>query len=459
MVLAAISPARAFEVADRVDLPLGIAVEYDGGRALRVVRGSDTLLRAEFALVDAEGTPAAAAPGTVSARLLHWNYYHVDDIVFVDAEAVADSGRIPGATALVVDSPAPWTDTFEEVRPSLGAGRSKPVGVRLTWTRTEDPDGERLYLGILRLDRAGQTREGSALIWDEASGRWPLAVLSARTEKSLRYLAGQALWTYDRVGEGEVHWRVPPLNARCQHPELESAEVSLREDGDFIRLEIRVAGEIPREHISGEGLRVRGHPLARYYRGRHDDVERYLLPRGDARTTEILRAAASGALDLELWTDANLPCRPGSVAVEMDETLRPLHDGASAHPAAADLPSHLSPSLVSTWPNPFRDQTTIEVRVPATLGEAFDFEPEQASRLKLESAPPFGAQPTVRVRVYNVSGQLVQVLDESARPVGRFSLDWDGRDLQGRPVSAGAYYVNVEMDEWSVTRRILRLKD
>ena len=42
--------------------------------------------------------------------------------------------------------------------------------------------------------------------------------------------------------------------------------------------------------------------------------------------------------------------------------------------------------------------------------------------------------------------------------MGEHAVTWDGTDEQGMPVAAGAYYVNVEMGEFRVTRRVLRLK-
>ena len=57
-----------------------------------------------------------------------------------------------------------------------------------------------------------------------------------------------------------------------------------------------------------------------------------------------------------------------------------------------------------------------------------------------------------------MGGQLIQLLERDTHGTGRFSIRWDGRDLQGRTVAAGAYYVNVTMDDWSVTKRVLRLK-
>jgi len=46
----------------------------------------------------------------------------------------------------------------------------------------------------------------------------------------------------------------------------------------------------------------------------------------------------------------------------------------------------------------------------------------------------------MRLRVYNVLGQEVLELVNATRPVGRYTVQWDGRDAQGRLVSSGVYF-------------------
>lgn len=47
---------------------------------------------------------------------------------------------------------------------------------------------------------------------------------------------------------------------------------------------------------------------------------------------------------------------------------------------------------------------------------------------------------SVRLRVYNVLGQEIIELVNAARPVGRFTVQWDGRDAAGRLVPSGVYF-------------------
>jgi len=274
----------------------------------------------------------------------------------------------------------------------------------------------------------------------------------------MRFAIGQALWTYDRAGEGKVGWRVPPLCGHCQNPQVGGARVDIAKDGDQWRVEVRVDEDAIREHISGEGLRLGGSPLGRYHLGRTAKGDLYRIPAEDPLAARLVSLAQSGGLDVELWTEAGNSVLPG--LIEVDAPAAHLASPVVSAPLdRGDLPNHLAPRLVSAWPNPFREATTIEVEVPQTMEAAFDLDDDLRTRIKAEAEPPFGLNPSIRVRVYNVTGQLVQVLEESSRNPGRFSLSWDGVDLQGRPVAAGAYYVNVEMGEWSVTRRILRLKN
>lgn len=448
-------PALGFEARERVVWPVGAELEFDGGGSLRVVQGGRTLLRTELAWSSSKQIAGALPADALTAQLRHWNYYHVDDIVFLDARL---DGDFEGSPALVIDALVPIRSRGMKVRPYLSAGRAPEVEPFVSWSRYEEPDGERLYLAVVRLDRAKAEVADAALTWKTGSATWPLAIVAARTEASMRFAIGQALWTYDRAGEGKVGWRVPPLCGHCQNPQIDAAQVDIEKDGDQWRVEVRVADDSIREHISGEGLRLGGSPLGRYHLGRVSKGDLYRIPAEDPLAARLVALAQSGGLDVEFWTDAGNSVFPALVEVDVPAAHAAL-PVANAPLDKSDLPNHLAPRLVSAWPNPFRETTTIEVEVPQTMDAAFDLDDDLRTQIKAEAEPPFGLNPSVRVRVYNVTGQLVQVLEESSRNPGSFSLSWDGVDLQGRPVAAGAYYVNVEMGEWSVTRRILRLKN
>jgi hypothetical protein len=129
-------------------------------------------------------------------------------------------------------------------------------------------------------------------------------------------------------------------------------------------------------------------------------------------------------------------------------------------PGADDLPPQLSPELLQAWPNPFAssDGTTIRYILPSTLEQAFELEEEDRRRLKMDDPPPFGLNPSLSIRIYNVQGQLVRNLLNGTGSAGEYEIYWDGRDAAQRSVAAGAYFLRMELGEYSVTRRAILLK-
>jgi hypothetical protein len=64
----------------------------------------------------------------------------------------------------------------------------------------------------------------------------------------------------------------------------------------------------------------------------------------------------------------------------------------------------------------------------------------------------------VSLEVYNVAGQLVSTLVSSAMPAGRHSATWDGRDEQGRRVSAGVYLYQLRAGDKALTRKMVLVR-
>jgi flagellar hook assembly protein FlgD len=49
-----------------------------------------------------------------------------------------------------------------------------------------------------------------------------------------------------------------------------------------------------------------------------------------------------------------------------------------------------------------------------------------------------------RLLVYDVQGRQVARLADGLHRAGRHTLQWDGRDAQGRPLPAGTYFLRLE---------------
>ena len=93
------------------------------------------------------------------------------------------------------------------------------------------------------------------------------------------------------------------------------------------------------------------------------------------------------------------------------------------------------PVLLQNAPNPFNASTVISFLIPFRLAN----------------------EPT-RLSIYNLTGQLVRVLQLEAQQAGEHRLSWDGRDDYGREVASGVYIYRLDVGEWAVHRRMLLLR-
>ena len=69
----------------------------------------------------------------------------------------------------------------------------------------------------------------------------------------------------------------------------------------------------------------------------------------------------------------------------------------------------------------------------------------------------------VKIRIYNVSGQLVRTLRLGTKPAGFYltknrAAHWDGKDSLGQSVASGMYFYNLEAGKFTATRKMLILK-
>jgi flagellar hook assembly protein FlgD len=65
---------------------------------------------------------------------------------------------------------------------------------------------------------------------------------------------------------------------------------------------------------------------------------------------------------------------------------------------------------------------------------------------------------SVTLRIYNVNGALVKVLEDRERPAGRYEIGWGGDNQRGETVSSGVYFYHLKAGSTTLTRKMVLLK-
>ncbi len=181
-----------------------------------------------------------------------------------------------------------------------------------------------------------------------------------------------------------------------------------------------------------------------------DDFEIFSTPSGETEVTVIGKSAErmlkkagerivlKGRDENGTFFDAILNARRSISATPSS--------GVETAEAYWNIPGKLSEELLMGSPNPFREQTSIFYEVPAVL------ETEDGRELKF-----WGTEET-SLKVYNVTGRLVNILVDETKSAGHYRVDWHATDENDIPVASGVYYIKLQIGKRYITKRILLLK-
>jgi len=97
---------------------------------------------------------------------------------------------------------------------------------------------------------------------------------------------------------------------------------------------------------------------------------------------------------------------------------------------ASNVPESFS--LEQNYPNPFNPTTTIH----------FDLSKNS----------------DIQLAVYNLQGQLVNIIASGAYPAGSHLATWDGKDSSGKDVGSGVYIYRLTTDKMTVTKKMLLVR-
>jgi hypothetical protein len=111
-----------------------------------------------------------------------------------------------------------------------------------------------------------------------------------------------------------------------------------------------------------------------------------------------------------------------------------IRDLAKTGVAAHNQLSYLAKSyfIEQNYPNPFNPTTTIHYAVPQA-----------------------GA---VRISIFNLAGQEIDVLRNGYHQAGDFEVVWDGIDQAGQKVASGVYFYRLKADQVTMARRMVLTK-
>jgi hypothetical protein len=104
-------------------------------------------------------------------------------------------------------------------------------------------------------------------------------------------------------------------------------------------------------------------------------------------------------------------------------------------------------------------QSTTDAQLDAGTGSFFGFRGAAPNPFNGRTSFTFrlDRERLVRMRIYDVRGQLVRVVQDGRLDAGLQVLEWDGKDPSGHTVGAGGYFYRLEIDQRSVTRKVVRM--
>jgi hypothetical protein len=105
-------------------------------------------------------------------------------------------------------------------------------------------------------------------------------------------------------------------------------------------------------------------------------------------------------------------------------------------------------ALYQSYPNPFSQSTEIQYWVPDIRYETKDQRPES------QKSHVSGLMSKVSLKIYDLSGRVVQTLVNEPQKPGYYRVEWDGRDTGGRKVGTGIYFCTLKVNNFVSTKKL-----
>ena len=64
----------------------------------------------------------------------------------------------------------------------------------------------------------------------------------------------------------------------------------------------------------------------------------------------------------------------------------------------------------------------------------------------------------VKLSIFNFLGQRIKILCNSFQNTGNYSVVWDGRDQNNNPVNTGIYFINIELENQNLYKKMVLIR-
>ncbi len=155
-----------------------------------------------------------------------------------------------------------------------------------------------------------------------------------------------------------------------------------------------------------------------------DVIDQYYAPSGGGTGFDLEPSGYDSILYIKVY---------GSNGGEIDAFSDVSPDDTISVEELVDKSMPKQYSLSQNYPNPFNLRTTISFRIP-----------ENSLYTSL--------------KIYNLQGQLVRILEQGYKSPGYYKTVWDGKDSHNNPVVSGLYIYKLETEHFSKTRKMLILR-
>lgn len=116
--------------------------------------------------------------------------------------------------------------------------------------------------------------------------------------------------------------------------------------------------------------------------------------------------------------------------IKIDDVQVVVPDGVFGEDNNVAVPQKFAVS--QNYPNPFNPVTNISFTIPYKT--------------------------TVALNVYNANGQLVKSLVNGEKEADHYTVQWNGKDNDGKAVSSGVYFYTIKAGDYETTKRMVLLK-